>query len=89
MAMGARVNDVLGLVVRQGMVMALAGLGLGLCVAWGLTRVLSAFLYGVTATDPLTFVAVSVLLSVVALAATFIPAYRATRLDPLTALRYE
>jgi putative ABC transport system permease protein len=89
MAMGARVNDVLGLVVRQGMVLALVGLGLGLCVAWGLTRVLSTFLYGVTTTDPLTFIAVSVLLSLVALAAIFIPAYRATRLDPLTALRYE
>jgi putative ABC transport system permease protein len=89
MAMGARVNDVLGLVVRQGMVLALAGLGAGLCVAWGLTRVLSAFLFGVTATDPLTFVAVSVLLSLVALLAIFIPAYRATRVDPLTALRYE
>jgi putative ABC transport system permease protein len=89
MAMGARVNDVLRLVVRQGMVLAVAGLGVGLCVAWGLTRVLSSFLFGVTATDPLTFVGVSVLLSLVALVAIFIPAYRATRVDPLTALRYE
>jgi putative ABC transport system permease protein len=89
MAMGARVNDVLGLVVRQGMLLTLGGLGVGLCVAWALTRVLSAFLYGVTATDPLTFVAVSVLLGLVSLVAVFVPAYRATRMDPLTALRYE
>jgi putative ABC transport system permease protein len=89
MAMGARRLDVLKLVVRQGMLLTLVGVVLGLAGAFGLTRVMASLLFGVTAKDPLTFVAVSGLLIAVAFIACFVPALRATKVDPLVALRYE
>ena len=89
MALGARPANVFKLVIGQGMFVTLIGLILGLMGAFILTRFLSSLLFGVSATDPFTFVAVSLLLLVVALAACCLPARRATKVDPLTALRYE
>jgi putative ABC transport system permease protein len=89
MALGANARDVFKLVVRNGMLLALTGVGLGLAGAWGLTRFLSSLLVGVSATDALTLSAVSLGLLLVALLACYIPARRATKVDPLVALRYE
>ena len=89
MALGAQRGEVLGLVVRQGMVLAVIGAGIGLAGALALTRLMSTLLFGVTARDPVVFVAVPAALGVVALAASFFPARRASRVDPLVALRYE
>ena len=88
-ALGASSRDVLSLILRQGMTLALIGATLGLIAAFVLTRFLSAMLFGVNATDPLTFVGVAVLLIAVALLACWIPARRATKVDPLIALRCE
>jgi putative ABC transport system permease protein len=89
MALGARPHDVLRLVLRQGMGLTIVGLVVGIAVGLLATRVLSDMLFGVTARDPLTFVGVPALLLLVAFLACYIPARRATRIDPLVALRYE
>ena len=89
MALGAQSRDVLVMIVKQGSVLILLGLAIGLVGAFALTRVISSLLFGVTAKDPFTFVAVSVLLAIVALLACYIPALRATKVDPMDALRCE
>jgi len=89
LALGAQTRDVLKLVIRHGMAMILIGVVIGLFASFVLTRFLSGLLYGVKSTDPVTFAGVTLLLSAVALLACFIPAMRATRVDPMVILKHE
>jgi putative ABC transport system permease protein len=89
MALGASPRDVLRLVLRQALLLTLVGIAIGLASAAAVTQFLASMLFGVKATDPLTYLAVVALLAFVALAASYIPARRAMRVDPIVALRYE
>jgi len=89
MALGAQQGDVLALIIKHGLGLTLAGLIIGLGGALATTRVLKTFLYGITATDTVTFVGVAGLFVSIALVACYIPARRATKVDPIVALRYE
>ncbi|HZE69971.1 MAG TPA: ABC transporter permease [Pyrinomonadaceae bacterium] len=89
MALGAQRINILGLIFKKGMTLVLVGVVIGLAAAFGLTRLMTSLLFGVSATDPLTFLFISLLLIAVALLACYIPARRATKVDPLVALRYE
>jgi predicted permease len=89
LALGAHRGDILRLVVRQGMMPVFSGIALGIAGALGLTRLMASMLFGVRATDPATFIAVAVLLATVAMMACYVPARRATRVDPIVALRHD
>ena len=89
LALGAQRGDVVQMVLKQGATMALVGVTIGIAAAFGLTRLMTSLLFGVTARDPLTFGLVAVLLMLVALLACYVPARRAMKVEPLVALRYE
>jgi putative ABC transport system permease protein len=89
MALGAQSGDALRLILGEGARLAVAGVAMGIAASFGATRLVSSLLFGVSATDPITFLGVAVLLCLVALLASYLPARRATRLDPTTALRCE
>jgi ABC-type antimicrobial peptide transport system permease subunit len=89
MALGAQRSHVLALMLGEGMKMALLGVVIGIAAALGLTHLMASMLFGVSATDPITFCGVALVLAGVALAACYIPARRAMRVDPMVALRYE
>ena len=88
-ALGATPRNILFLVLKKGMGLTLVGVVIGLAASFALTRLMSSLLFGVNASDPLTFVTVPLVLGLVALVACLVPALRATRIDPLVALRYE
>ena len=88
-ALGGQMSDVLRLVIGRGMILTIIGVALGIGIAFGVSRVMSGLLFGVTPTDPITFTFIALLLSSVALLACYIPARRASRVDPMVALRYE
>jgi putative ABC transport system permease protein len=88
-ALGAQMSDVLGLIIMKGVMLTLIGVAIGLGIAFALTRLMSTLLFGITPTDAATFATVSVLLFFVAVLACYVPARRATKVDPLVALRYE
>ena len=89
MALGAQRSDVLKMTIGCGLRLVLTGLAMGVAAAFVLTRVMSSLLFGVSPTDPLTFISISIVLVSVAVLASYIPALRATRVDPMFALRYE
>ena len=89
MALGAEYRDVLRLIVGKGLLLTFAAISIGIAAALALTRLLTGLLFGVTPNDPYTLVGVVVLLTVVSLAASLVPARRAARIDPIVALRYE
>jgi putative ABC transport system permease protein len=89
LALGAQSRDVLIMIIKQGSKLIVVGLMIGLAGAFAATRVIASLLFGVTTKDPFTFVAAAVLLAIVALLACYVPAWRATKVDPLEALRYE
>jgi ABC-type antimicrobial peptide transport system permease subunit len=89
MALGAQVSHILTMVLKQGMLLVLSGVALGLGASWLLTRLITRLLFQVSATDPIAFIGISTLLVVVALLACYLPARRATKVDPLQALRHE
>jgi putative ABC transport system permease protein len=87
LALGAQRQDILTMTVAQGLRLVLLGLGIGLAVAFVLTRVMASLLFGISATDPITFISISFVLLAVAMLASYSPALRATRVDPMAALR--
>jgi putative ABC transport system permease protein len=89
LALGARRNEVVGLVVRQAAALAISGLGVGLVLAFAASRFIERLLFGITPRDSVTYVAVAAGLFVIALVASYLPARRASRIDPIRALRYE
>jgi putative ABC transport system permease protein len=89
LALGAQQRDVLKMILGQGIKLTLVGIAIGMIAALALTRILSSLLYGVSATDPLTFLGIPLLLTIVALLASYLPARRATKVDPCVALRYD
>jgi putative ABC transport system permease protein len=89
MALGAKSREILQLILRQGLILGVAGVAAGLAAAFAITRPLTVMLYGISATNAITFFGISLLLLFISLVASYIPARRATRVDPLVALRYE